>query len=225
MLQTDLFLKSNAASASTNANTASTNGSDTVKPAHQGDRQDSKEYEQEEEQNKQEEDEEADMDMESIELTNTKQQSCQGSECGLAEATEMETNAAGGSLATGTGSVATPEDQINYFSPPNSTTLNLFFKFHSNQLADDATIMMMPQRWRKRKIQKKSLVSRTCAACKNCALCCYFVLQQLNLFIHAYNNIWLAYKSLLTLSCTQMACKFFHHEIHQELPKGPIITG
>ena len=40
------------------------------------------------------------MDNESMELTNTEQQACCGSECGLPEATEMETNAAGGSVAT-----------------------------------------------------------------------------------------------------------------------------
>ena len=51
---------------------------------------------EEEEQNEQEEDEEIDMDNESI----TNQQACRGSECGLPEATEMETNAAGGSVAT-----------------------------------------------------------------------------------------------------------------------------
>ena len=45
---TDPFLKSSAASASTSANTASTNVSDTVEPAHQGERQDSEEYEKEE---------------------------------------------------------------------------------------------------------------------------------------------------------------------------------
>lgn len=50
------------------------------------------------------------------------------------------------------------------------------------------------------------LVSKKCAACQNCVLCCYFHLQQLNLFTHAYNNIWLAYKFLLTLSGTQVAC-------------------
>ena len=55
MLQTELFLKSSAAWASTSANTASTNISDTAEPAHQGERQDSEEYEQEE-------DEEVDMD-------------------------------------------------------------------------------------------------------------------------------------------------------------------
>ena len=45
---TELFLKSSAAWASTSANTASTNVSDTAEPAHQGERQDSEEYEQEE---------------------------------------------------------------------------------------------------------------------------------------------------------------------------------
>ena len=52
---TDMFLKSSAASASTSANTASINVSDTVEPTHQGERQDREEYEQEE-------DEEGDLD-------------------------------------------------------------------------------------------------------------------------------------------------------------------
>ena len=52
---TDPFLKSSGASASTSADTACTNVSDTVEPAHQGGRQDSEEYEQEE-------DEEVDME-------------------------------------------------------------------------------------------------------------------------------------------------------------------
>ena len=51
----DLFLKSSAASANTSANTASINVSDTAELAQQGERQDSKEYEQED-------DEEVDMD-------------------------------------------------------------------------------------------------------------------------------------------------------------------
>ena len=58
----DLFLKSSPASASTSANTASTNVSDPAEPAHQGERQDSGEYEQGEEQNGREEDEEVGMD-------------------------------------------------------------------------------------------------------------------------------------------------------------------
>ena len=98
---TDVFLKSSAASASISA---------ISEPAHQGERQDSEEYEEEEEQNEQEEDEEIDMDNESMELTNTEQQACCGSECGLPEATEMETNAAGGSVATA--SLATSEYYI-----------------------------------------------------------------------------------------------------------------
>ena len=61
---TDLLLKSSAASVGTSANTASTNVSNTVEPAHQGERQDSEEYEQEQKQNEQEEDEEGDMDNE-----------------------------------------------------------------------------------------------------------------------------------------------------------------
>ena len=50
-----MFLKLSAASASTSANTASINVSNTAEPAQQGERQDSEEYEQEE-------DEEVDMD-------------------------------------------------------------------------------------------------------------------------------------------------------------------
>ena len=46
VVKNDLFLKSSAASASITANTASTNVSDTAESAHQGERQDSKEYEQ-----------------------------------------------------------------------------------------------------------------------------------------------------------------------------------
>ena len=55
---TELFLKSSETWASTGANTASTNVSDTAEPEHQGERQDSEEYEPEQEQNEQEEDEE-----------------------------------------------------------------------------------------------------------------------------------------------------------------------
>ena len=49
---TELFLKSNAAWASTSANTASANVSNTAEPAHQGERQASEEYEQEQQSNK-----------------------------------------------------------------------------------------------------------------------------------------------------------------------------
>ena len=57
---TDLFLKSSAASASTSANTASTNAGDIAEPTHLGERHDREEYEPEQEQN--EEDEEVDVD-------------------------------------------------------------------------------------------------------------------------------------------------------------------
>ena len=60
-------------------------------------------------------------------------------DCGLAE-TEIGINAAGGSVTTDTVSVATSLDQINYFSRPNSSTMDMFFKFHPNQLVDDATV-------------------------------------------------------------------------------------
>lgn len=119
----DLFFKISAASAGiTSAKTASTNVQD-IEQRDQGQgvrQEDSEGCEQEEEQNEQEEDDvESDMENESMELaTNREQQPC-GSVCGLAEATEIETNAAaGGSVATDTVSVATSLDQINYFSGP-----------------------------------------------------------------------------------------------------------
>lgn len=68
------------------------------------------------------------MDNGSMQLTNREQQACCGSECGSAGATEMETNAAGGNAATGSASVATSEDWINYFSWPNRPKL-VFLSF------------------------------------------------------------------------------------------------
>src|SRR4029434_6355168 len=51
------------------------------------------------------------------------------------------------------------------------------------------------------------LESRTCSSCKNCAICAHLILSQYNLLTDAYHVIGLAYKFLLTLSITQVACE------------------
>ena len=51
------------------------------------------------------------------------------------------------------------------------------------------------------------LESRTCSSCKNCAICVHLILSQYNLLTDAYHVIGLAYKFLLTLSITQVACE------------------
>ena len=43
--------------------------------------------------------------------------------------------------------------------------------------------------------------------CKNCAVCVYIILAQYNLFTDAYHILNLAYKFLLSLSTTQVACE------------------
>ncbi|CAG9763851.1 unnamed protein product [Ceutorhynchus assimilis] len=43
--------------------------------------------------------------------------------------------------------------------------------------------------------------------CKNCISCCYYVLQKYNLYAEAYPNLEKAYKYLLTLSISQVACE------------------
>lgn len=44
-------------------------------------------------------------------------------------------------------------------------------------------------------------------SCKNCILCCFEVLQQYRLHISAYSNLYLVYKYIMTLSCTQISCE------------------
>ena len=51
------------------------------------------------------------------------------------------------------------------------------------------------------------LESRTCSSCKNCAICVHLIHSQYNLLTDAYHVIGLAYKFLLTLSITQVACE------------------
>lgn len=54
--------------------------------------------------------------------------------------------------------------------------------------------------------QDRKSLSSTCKSCKACPLCCYKVLLKLNLFTDAYKGIGLAYKLLLTLPVSQVAC-------------------
>lgn len=51
------------------------------------------------------------------------------------------------------------------------------------------------------------LESRACSSCRNCVICVYLILTQYNLFTDAYPVIGLAYKYLLTLSLSQVACE------------------
>ena len=54
---------------------------------------------------------------------------------------------------------------------------------------------------------RKTISSSTCKSCTACPLCCYKVLLKLNLFTDAYKSIGLAYKLLLTLPVSQVACE------------------
>lgn len=51
------------------------------------------------------------------------------------------------------------------------------------------------------------VMAKACAACRNCLVCCYHILSRYNLLTDAYHIIGLAYKFLLTLSVTQVACE------------------
>ncbi|XP_034051779.1 uncharacterized protein LOC117532559 [Gymnodraco acuticeps] len=51
------------------------------------------------------------------------------------------------------------------------------------------------------------MVYKKCSSCKDCPLCCYRILKQYNLLTDAYHIIGLAYRFLLTLSVTQVACE------------------
>ena len=55
--------------------------------------------------------------------------------------------------------------------------------------------------------EETDLVNKACASCKNCPLCCYQILQRLNMLSDAYHLLGLAYKLLLALSLTQVACE------------------
>ncbi|KAJ4948401.1 hypothetical protein JOQ06_019935 [Pogonophryne albipinna] len=47
----------------------------------------------------------------------------------------------------------------------------------------------------------------SCCSCKECPLCCYQILRRFNKLTDAYPVLGLAYKYLLTLSLTQVACE------------------
>jgi hypothetical protein len=53
-------------------------------------------------------------------------------------------------------------------------------------------------------VMESSLV---CKRCKNCAVCVFFTLKEYSLLTDAYSIIGLAYKYMLTLSTTQVACE------------------
>lgn len=48
------------------------------------------------------------------------------------------------------------------------------------------------------------IMNKSCSTCKNCAVCCYQLLQRYNLLTDAYHVIGFGYKFLLTLSVTQL---------------------
>lgn len=48
---------------------------------------------------------------------------------------------------------------------------------------------------------------KECKACKNCSICCYRLLNKYNLLTGAYSVIGLAFKYMLTMSFTQVACE------------------
>ncbi|KAL4091505.1 hypothetical protein QTP88_026181 [Uroleucon formosanum] len=56
-------------------------------------------------------------------------------------------------------------------------------------------------------VENKTMNKTHCKSCMNCSICCYLVLQKYNLFSNAYSHLTMAYKYLLTLSCTQVACE------------------
>ena len=43
--------------------------------------------------------------------------------------------------------------------------------------------------------------------CKNCPVCCYIVISKYNMHTNTYKSLYTAYKFLLTLSVTQVACE------------------
>ncbi|RXN11863.1 hypothetical protein ROHU_010362 [Labeo rohita] len=57
------------------------------------------------------------------------------------------------------------------------------------------------------KEEDMEIINKSCASCKDCPLCCYQILQRFNMLTDAYPLLGLAYKFLLTLSITQVACK------------------
>ena len=66
-------------------------------------------------------------------------------------------------------------------------------------------------------VEGPELVSVKCSMCKNCDMCVYHILAQCNLVKNSYHVTGLAYKFLLTISTTQVACeKIFYTKICEE---------
>lgn len=55
--------------------------------------------------------------------------------------------------------------------------------------------------------EEMDIISKTCVSCKECPLCCYKIPLRFNMLTHAYPLLGLAYKFLLTLSITRVACE------------------
>lgn len=55
--------------------------------------------------------------------------------------------------------------------------------------------------------EEEQPTSTICKSCKNCSICCYLFLKEYNLIAETYPLIGLAYKYILTLSFTQVACE------------------
>jgi len=56
-------------------------------------------------------------------------------------------------------------------------------------------------------ISYKETKCKATTQCSNCFICCFNVLFKYRLHVKAYNNLFIAYKYILTLSCTQEGCE------------------
>ncbi len=57
------------------------------------------------------------------------------------------------------------------------------------------------------KEEDMDIKNKSCESCKECPMCCFQILQRFNMLTDAYHLLGLAYKFLLTLSITQVACE------------------
>lgn len=55
--------------------------------------------------------------------------------------------------------------------------------------------------------------------CRNCLRCCYTILYKHNMYSKAYVMLYKAYKILLTLSITQVACERAFSKLKQVINK------
>jgi len=81
------------------------------------------------------------------------------------------------------------------------------------------------------KEEETEIVHKSCSSCKNCPLCCYEILRRFNMLSDAYHVLGLAYKFLLTLSLTQVACettfstlKFIKSRLRSSLSENKLET-